>query len=130
MNSILEELYYGNLEPFVRCIRRNSKMDRACRTMAETEEHFLTVLRDDEKEKFSAYMDAANQIESASSLDGFLVGFRLGAKMINEPFISENAHYWFAFKKRAGPALPMGCAGPERYQTRITNAGRQSRRCG
>ena len=49
MNSILEELYYGNLEPFVRCIRRNSKMDRACRTMAETEEHFLTVLRDDEK---------------------------------------------------------------------------------
>ena len=91
MNSILEELYYGNLEPFVRCIRRNSKMDRACRTMAETEEHFLTVLRDDEKEKFAAYMDAANQIESASSLDGFLVGFRLGAKMIYDTFISEQA---------------------------------------
>ena len=93
MNSILEELYYGNLEPFVRCIRRNSKMDRACRTMAETEEHFLTVLRDDEKEKFSAYMDAANQIESASSLDGFLVGFRLGAKMIYDTLISEQAPY-------------------------------------
>ena len=42
---------------------------------------------------FATYVDLANQTESASSLDRFLVGFRLGAKFTYDTFVSEDAPY-------------------------------------
>lgn len=42
---------------------------------------------------FATYVDLANQTESASSLDRFLVGFRLGAKFTYDTFVREDAPY-------------------------------------
>lgn len=94
MGGILEEFYYGNVDPNERAIQVNSKLDKALRQMSAIEEQLLNVLCEEEKELYTAYIDFANQAESASSLDGFLVGFRLGAKFTYDTFVSEQTPYY------------------------------------
>ena len=93
MYGILEEFYYGNIDPQMREVNKNSKLYKMIFRMEEIEARLLNTLEGEEKEMFATYVDLANQTESASSLDHFLVGFRLGAKFTYDTFVSEDAPY-------------------------------------
>ena len=93
MYGILEEFYYGNIDPQMREVNKNSKLYKMIFRMEEIEARLLNTLEGEEKEMFATYVDLANQTESASSLDSFLVGFRLGAKFTYDTFVRENAPY-------------------------------------
>lgn len=93
MYGILEEFYYGNIDPQMREVNKNSKLYKMIFRMEEIEARLLNTLEGEEKEMFATYVDLANQTESASSLDSFLVGFRLGAKFTYDTFVSEDAPY-------------------------------------
>ena len=93
MAGILKEFYYGNIDPQMREVRKNSKLYKTIHRTEEIETQFLNTLNEDDRELFSTYIDLGNQTESASSLDSFLVGFRLGAKFTYDTFVSEEAPY-------------------------------------
>ena len=93
MYGILEEFYYGNIDPQMREVNKNSKLYKMIFRMEEIEARLLNTLEGEAKEMFATYVDLANQTESASSLDSFLVGFRLGAKFTYDTFVSEDAPY-------------------------------------
>ena len=93
MYGILEEFYYGNIDPQMREVNKNSKLYKMIFRIEEIEARLLNTLEGEEKEMFATYVDLANQTESASSLDSFLVGFRLGAKFTYDTFVSEDAPY-------------------------------------
>ena len=93
MYGILEEFYYGNIDPQMREVNKNSKLYKMIFRMEEIEARLLNTLEGEEKDMFATYVDLANQTESASSLDSFLVGFRLGAKFTYDTFVSEDAPY-------------------------------------
>ena len=93
MYGILEEFYYGNIDPQMREVNKNSKLYKMIFRMEEIEARLLNTVEGEEKEMFATYVDLANQTESASSLDSFLVGFRLGAKFTYDTFVSEDAPY-------------------------------------
>ena len=93
MYGILEEFYYGNIDPQMREVNKNSKLYKMIFRMEEIEARLLNTLEGEEKEMFASYVDLANQTESASSLDRFLVGFRLGAKFTYDTFVREDAPY-------------------------------------
>ena len=93
MYGILEEFYYGNIDPQMREVNKNSKLYKMIFRMEEIEARLLNTLEGEEKEMFATYVDLANQTESASSLDSFLVGFRLGAKFTYDTFVREDAPY-------------------------------------
>mgnify|MGYP001625442835 FL=1 len=93
MKNILEEFYYGNIDPQMREVRKNSKLYKTIHRMEEIETQFLNTLNEDDRELFSTYIDLGNQTESASSLDSFLVGLRLRAKFTYDTFVSEEAPY-------------------------------------
>ena len=99
MYGILEEFYYGNIDPQMREVNKNSKLYKMIFRMEEIEARLLNTLEGEEKEMFATYVDLANQTESASSLDSFLVGFRLGAKFTYDTFVSEDAPYVDALNK-------------------------------
>ena len=93
MYGILEEFYYGNIDPQMREVNKNSKLYKMIFRMEEIEARLLITLEGEENELFATYVDLANQTVSASSLDSFLVGFRLGAKFTYDTFVSEDAPY-------------------------------------
>lgn len=93
MYGILEEFYYGNIDPQMREVNKNSKLYKMIFRMEEIETRLLNTLEGEAKEMFATYVDLANQTESASSLDSFLVGFRLGAKFTYDTFVREDAPY-------------------------------------
>ena len=93
MYGILEEFYYGNIDPQMREVNKNSKLYKMIFRMEEIDTRLLNTLEGEGKEMFATYVDLANQTESASSLDSFLVGFRLGAKFTYDTFVSEDAPY-------------------------------------
>ena len=98
MYGILEEFYYGNIDPQMREVNKNSKLYKMIFRMEEIEARLLNTLEGEEKEMFATYVDLANQTESASSLDSFLVGFRLGAKFTYDTFVREDAPYADSWK--------------------------------
>ena len=93
MYGILEEFYYGNIDPQMREVNKNSKLYKMIFRMEEIDTRLLNTLEGEAKEMFATYVDLANQTESASSLDSFLVGFRLGAKFTYDTFVREDAPY-------------------------------------
>ena len=111
MYGILEEFYYGNIDPQMREVNKNSKLYKMIFRMEEIEARLLNTLEGEEKEMFATYVDLANQTESASSLDRFLVGFRLGAKFTYDTFVREDAPYADSLKWIVGYFL-LRCLSP------------------
>jgi hypothetical protein len=84
VNSILEELFFGNINPNEKQFVRNSDYDKAMQTISENEDRLTELLTDKEKSLFLNYENAQNEITSMTSIEYFSDGFRLGAKIMLE----------------------------------------------
>lgn len=80
MARVLEELYYGNINPNTKSFKSGSGFQKAMRTVSENEEKLLLLLTGKEKELFLDLMNAQSEILGMTSLETFIEGFRLGAK--------------------------------------------------
>ncbi len=90
MRRILEELFYGNIDPNNKQIIRGTQYDEASRTVAETEEKLLKLLGSTEKSLFIDNAGAQSEIIAIMALEHFIGGFRLGARMAAEVFGDED----------------------------------------
>ena len=87
MSNVIEELYYGNLEPQELTTEITPKLKKKLSSLAKKEEELSVILPEKEKELFANYVSAHNEFSSISNSDSFISGFRLGARFAYDTFI-------------------------------------------
>ena len=88
MSNIIEDFYYGNIEPQEVNSELTPKLKRKLSNLAEKEEEELTTrLTGEDKELFQNYASAYIEFSTTSNADSFISGFRLGAKFTYDTFI-------------------------------------------
>lgn len=82
MPHILEELYYGNINPNAKQFLRNTSFDKAMRTMSDSENKLPSRLEGEEKELLLNLLNAFSEVDRTGNVEHFIEGFRLGARII------------------------------------------------
>ena len=89
MKSIIEELYYGNIDPQNTGFEDNESVQRTLRTISENEDWLTEHLTSEEKKRFLDFADAWSAYNGDATLDGFITGFRLGARFMMDTFLCD-----------------------------------------
>ena len=84
MRDMLENLYFGNIIPNDQNVRSGTALKKAMEQSAECEEKLTALLEDKEKTLLLQLINAENEIGSTMALENFILGFRLGVRMILE----------------------------------------------
>ena len=87
MSNIIEEFYYGNIEPQELTTEITPKLKKKLSALVKKEEELTAMLPEKEKELFTNYVLAYNEFSSISICDSFISGFRLGAKFTYDTFV-------------------------------------------
>ena len=91
MKSIIEELYYGNIDPQNSGFEDDESVRRELQTISENEDWLTEHLNGEEKKRFLDFADAWSTFNGDSTLDGFITGFRLGARFVLDTFVLPEA---------------------------------------
>ena len=87
MSNIIEDFYYGNLEPQEINSELTPKLKKELSNLAEKEEQLTARLTREDKELFQNYVSAYIEFSTASNADSFISGFRIGAKFTYDTFV-------------------------------------------
>lgn len=90
MSGFIEEFYYGNIEPQACNSELNKELKKLLSTLIEKEELLSAKLNGEEKDLFLEYVNAYNEFLAFSIADGFISGFRLGARFTYDTFVEDN----------------------------------------
>ena len=93
MKSFIEELYYGNIDPQNSGFEDDAGVQRTLRTISENEDWLTEHLTGEEKKRFLDFADAWSTDNGDAALDGFITGFRLGARFVMDTFLSDEASF-------------------------------------
>ena len=93
MKSIIEELYYGNIDPQNSGFEDDENVQRELQTISENEDWLTEHLTGEEKKRFLDFADAWSAFNGDATLDGFTTGFRLGARFVMDTFLSDKASF-------------------------------------
>ena len=89
MSNIIEEFYYGNIDPQELSTEITPKLKKKLSSLVKKEEELTAMLPEKEKELFAKYVLAYNEFSSIGNSDSFISGFRLGARFTYDTFITE-----------------------------------------
>ncbi len=84
MRKILKDFYYGNLNPGVQEMAAHSGLRRAVNTVSQCEQQLTERLDEAERARLTKLVKAQHEIDSATALENFILGFRLGVRMMAE----------------------------------------------
>ena len=87
MSNIIEELFYGNLEPQELTTELTPRLKKKLSELVKKEDELTSKLPEEEKELFSNYVSAYNEFSSISNSDSFISGFRFGARFAYDTFV-------------------------------------------
>ena len=92
MQDMLENLYFGNITPNDQNVKSGTALKKAMEQSAECEEKLTALLEDKEKALLLRLINAENEIGSTMALENFILGFRLGVRMILESLDGEDGN--------------------------------------
>ena len=84
MRKTLEELYYGNLRPSEQRITAGSELRRAMDTVSRREEQLESQLDEAGQKILAEMLDAQQTVDHITALENFILGFRLGIRIMAE----------------------------------------------
>ena len=84
MRSTLEDLYYGNITPGAQQIAPNSELKRATDRVTRFESQLTERLDEDGQTILAKLIESQDEINSITALENFILGFRLGVRMMAE----------------------------------------------
>ena len=85
--KLLEELWYGNVEPAEYSANACTEYKEALRLIAKNEEKLRATMTDEQKEIFSRYIDAVQDYQTIAECLLFQNSFKLGARMMAEVMV-------------------------------------------
>jgi len=91
MKSFIEELYYGNIAPQNSGFEDDESVQHELRMISENEDWLTEHLTGEEKKRFLDFADAWSAYNGDATLDGFITGFRLGARFMMDTFVLPEA---------------------------------------
>ncbi len=89
MSNIIEDFYYGNIEPQEINSELTPNLKKKLSNLAEKKEQLTARLTGEDKELFQNYVSAYVEFSTTSNIDSFISGFRLGAKFIYDTFVKD-----------------------------------------
>ena len=87
MANFIEEFYYGNIDPQTRSTKQNKAVQNQMGVLMKNEEKLTAALDEENKKLFLDFANAWSVVNGESTLDSFIMGFRLGAKFTYDTFI-------------------------------------------
>ena len=90
MNSILEELFMGNLEFDIHYYGENSPMVETAKKKLACKEKLMSLLDNEGKELFEEYTDAQSDIDTITRYQTYLDALKFGVLFMHEIFTEYN----------------------------------------
>ena len=87
MSNIIEDFYYGNIEPQEVNSELRPKLKKKLSNLAEKEEQLTARLTGEDKELFQNYVSAYIEFSTTSNADSFISGFRFGSRFTYDTFV-------------------------------------------
>ena len=84
MRKTLEDLYYGNITPNAQDMTPNSELKRATDRVTRFEKQLTEQLDEAGHAVLAKLIESQQEIDSITALENFILGFRLGAKIMME----------------------------------------------
>ena len=84
MRNTLEDLYYGNITPGKQQIAPDSELRRAVDRVTRFESQLTERLDEDGQTILAKLIESRDEIESITALENFILGFRLGVRLMAE----------------------------------------------
>ena len=84
MRKTLKDLYYGNITPNAQDMAPNSELKRATDRVARFENQLTELLDETEQTILAKLIESQHEIDSITALENFILGFRLGVRMMAE----------------------------------------------
>ena len=84
MRKTLEDLYYGNISPNEQQMAPGSELKRAVDRVAHYENQLTEILDETGQTLLTKLIRSQHEIDSITALENFILGFRLGAKIMLE----------------------------------------------
>ena len=86
MNSIIEDLYYGNSPLSEQGFRRTGEYAHVLQLAARNEEKLIGTLTEAQKETFGKFKDNTSELTSMTEVTAFTLGFKLGLRLTAEAY--------------------------------------------
>ena len=84
MRKTLEDFYYGNITPGDQDIAPNSELKRATDRVARFENQLTEQLDEAGQTVLAKLIESQHEIDNITALENFILGFRLGVRMMAE----------------------------------------------
>lgn len=82
--KILEDLWYGNIDPQGRPIKKGSEIERTLSLVVKHDDTLCKMLTDEQKEQYEKLHDIQNKLSCLLEQEAFAEGFCLAAKIMIE----------------------------------------------
>lgn len=84
MPSVIEELWYGNIDPQTQRVEGNSEIKNLLNLMGKNRDDLSATLTDKQKEILEKYDDCVNEMYCIIERETFEYGFKLGGRLMCE----------------------------------------------
>lgn len=88
MRSIIEELYYGNINPTDRDSIKGGEYAHLLNLVTQNEDALMQTLTQAQQETFEKFKDCASELNNANEMTAFTIGFKLGLRLAVEAMLS------------------------------------------
>ena len=82
--TTLEDLYYGNISPHEKYIKRGTRMDRLVKLICKNEDELNSTLTEKQKETFEKFKDCTSELTCITEREAFTAGFILATRIMVE----------------------------------------------
>lgn len=91
--KILEELYYGNISPSEKAIKRGSEYETLLNSLCENDEVFIDTLSQEQKAIYDKVKKCREELATMTEKEMYIDGFRLGACIMLDVVCGESKHF-------------------------------------
>ena len=91
--TTLENLYYGNIFPADKDIKRSSEYSKLLNLSVRNEDKLVPTLSKEQKVIFEKYKDCINEMTSIAEKEAFIQGIKLGIKITAESFLTDSQNF-------------------------------------
>lgn len=88
--NLIEELYYGNINPNEKCYDGHTDYAKAMRRFCNSENELNKMLKGKPLHLLNELINASDEVIAITSIENFKIGFRLGVQMICDSLICDD----------------------------------------